>query len=263
MTIFDADRPLSVGVLFSGGASGFRYLRDHDPEYNDTYNVVCGVTTNPDATGITAFTRDDIPVEIHDIRAFYDSHDAKTSDLSLRETYDEQTLTILRQYEPDVLLLSGYMWILTDPVIESIPTINVHPADLTITDDEGNREYVGFDPVTDAIKAGEQETRSTVHFVTIDVDDGPILVRSAPCRVHRELVSALDKFNQDNGIENYITAHQEWMKWSGDGPAIGKALSLISTQNVEIDGETVLIDDEPGYYDLETGDITTTERDVN
>ncbi len=258
MTIFDANRPLNVGVLFSGGASGFRYLQEHDPKFNDTYHVVCGVTSNPDASGIDAFKRGDIPVETNDIRAFYDSHEAETSDLTLRETYDEKTLSILRQYNPDVLLLSGYMWILTDPVIDAIPTINVHPADLTITDEKGNREYVGFDPVTDAIKAGEPATRSTVHFVTIAVDDGPILVRSAPCRVHRELVGSLDKNHQEDEIENYITAHQEWMKWAADGPAIAQALTLISKRNVEIDGETVSIDGQSGYYELEHEEITQT-----
>lgn len=259
MTIFDANRPLKVGVLFSGGASGFRYLQEHDPGYNDSYEVVCAVTSTPDAPGIAAFEQDDIPVETRDIRAFYDSHDAEIRDLSLRETFDEQTLSILHQYEPDVLVLSGYMWILTDPVIDAIPTINVHPADLTITDADGNREYVGFDPVADAITAGEQETRSTVHFVTIDVDDGPILVRSSQCRVHRELVDTLDQFNQEDGIEQYISAHQEWMKWTADGPAIARALSLISARDIEIDGGTVIIDGHTGYYDLETGTITTTE----
>lgn len=250
MTIFDTDGTLRVGVLFSGGASGFRYLQEYDPGFGSTYQIVCSVTSNPDAAGIEPFRQEDIPVEVRDIRGFYESHDTDLQELSLRETFDEETRELLEEYAPDVLLLSGYMWILTSAVIDSYPTINVHPADLTISDEEGNRKYVGFDPVTDAITAGEEQTRSTVHFVTSDVDDGPILVRSDHCTVHRELVDTLKEFHADESLEKYIAAHQEWMKWASDGPAIAKALELLSTRRIEIDGETITIDGDHGYFDL-------------
>jgi len=142
------------------------------------------------------------------------------------------------------------MWILTEPITGAYPVINVHPADLAIEDDTGERRYIGADPVYDAIVAGETETRSTVHFVTPAVDAGSILVRSRPLPVHRDLVDDLDAFDAEGGIREYANAHQEWMKWEGDGPAIATALELIASGRVDYRDGTVRIDGTPGYTDL-------------
>jgi folate-dependent phosphoribosylglycinamide formyltransferase PurN len=109
---------------------------------------------------------------------------------------------------------------------------------------------VGADPVYDAVTAGDDATRSSVHFVTPEVDAGPILVRSKPFPVHRELVDALQEHGAEGGIRDYVDAHQEWMKWEGDGPAFAKALELIADGRVERDGANVFVDGEPGPVDL-------------
>ncbi|MDY6817153.1 MAG: formyltransferase family protein [Halobacteriales archaeon] len=253
MTVFDADRPMRVAVLFSGGASGFRYLREHDPNYGDAYTVVVGFTDDPTAPGIEALEAADVPVEHADIRAFYDERDAGMDDLDVRAEFDAHTAETLAEYTPDVVVLSGYMWILTTPVLDRFPTINVHPADLTIVDEDGDRVYVGADPVFDAIVAGEPATRSTVHFVTSAVDAGPLVVRSPPFEVHRELVATLLEFGAEDAIQQYVDAHQEWMKWRGDGPCFATALELLADGRVDrVDG-TVHIDGDPAIYDLDTG----------
>jgi len=132
------------------------------------------------------------------------------------------------------------MRILTSPVVSAFPVLNVHPADLRIKD-EGERVYTGFDAVRDAGLAGENETRSSVHLVTEEVDDGPILVVSPPFRVERGMVETLRERDED-ALDDYIGAHQEWMKWCGDGPALAKALGLaaegrIDLETGEVDGE--------------------------
>jgi folate-dependent phosphoribosylglycinamide formyltransferase PurN len=254
MPVFDADRPLRVAVLFSGGASGFRYLADEDPNYGDAYEVVCAFCTDPDAPGIAAVRDCDVPVESRDLRAFYEDRDAELSDLSVREAYDRRTRETVAAYDPDLILLSGYMWILTAPVVEAFPVLNVHPADLTVRED-GDRKYVGADPVFDAVVAGDDDTRSTVHFVTTAVDEGPILARSRPFEVHRELVADLQGHDAEAGLRDYADAHQEWMKWEGDGPAIATALELVATGRVDRDGATVRIDGEAGFFDLGEGGV--------
>lgn len=254
MPVFDADRPLRVAVLFSGGASGFRYLADEDPNYGDAYEVVCGFCTDPDAPGVAALRERDVPVETRDLRRFYDERDAETGDMEVREAYDRRTRDALAAYDPDLVLLSGYMWILTTPVVEAFPVLNVHPADLTVRED-GDRKYVGADPVYDAIVAGDDDTRSTVHFVTTAVDEGPILARSRPFEVHRELVADLQARDAESGLRDYADAHQEWMKWEGDGPAIARALELVADGRVDRDGATVRIDGQVGFYDLGDGEV--------
>lgn len=249
MIEFEADRPLRVVVFFSGGASGFRYLREHDPGYGDAYQIVGGFTDDPDAAGIEAFRAADVPVVVRDVRAFYDERDADLGDLGIRETFDEGTADRIAEFEPDLVLLSGYMWILTDPVVEAYPVVNVHPADLTITEDD-ERVYVGADPVFDAIADGREATRSSVHLVTTEVDAGPLLVLSKPFPVHRELVDSLQAFERETALRAYADAHQEWMKWEGDGPALAKALALLSAGRIGFDGATLTVDDEPGPYEL-------------
>lgn len=251
MPLFNKSRKLRVVAFFSGGASGFRYLANHDPNFGDSYSVVGGFTDDPECPGVAPLQERDIPVATHDIRAFYEARGAERTNLDVREDYDAETAERIQDFDPDLILLSGYMWILTEPVIGTYPTINVHPADLTITDDSGDRKYVGFDPVHDAIRAGEAETRSSVHFVTPEVDAGPILVRSKPHPVHTQLVEILREYDAADAIEAYAEAHQEWMKWTGDGPALATAVSLIADGRVTLDNNTLEIDGGPGPVDLD------------
>ena len=250
MTDLSFESPLRVVVLFSGGASGVRYLEEHDPAFGDAYEVVGGFSDDPGCVGVERLREAGVPVETNDLRAFYDERGADRDDLTVREAFDAETRDRIAGFDPDVVLLSGYMWILTEPIVGAFPVVNVHPADLALTDESGEPVYVGADPVFDAIAAGEDATRSSVHFVTTEVDAGPVLVRSRAFPVHRELVSDLTAHGADDGLRDYTDAHQEWMKWEGDGPAIAAALSLLSEGRVARDGDVLSIDGEPGPLDL-------------
>jgi folate-dependent phosphoribosylglycinamide formyltransferase PurN len=223
---------LRVFVFFSGGASGLRYLADEDPNYGEKYEVVGAFTDVPDAPGVEFVRQKGVPLETNDLEEFYAERDAPTTDLDVREEFDAETRAMISSYEPDVILLSGYMRILTSPVVSEYPIVNVHPADLRIEDD-GERVYTGFDPVRDAVLAGETETRSSVHLVTEDVDDGPLLVVSPPFPVEREMVETLRERNED-ALDEYLDAHQEWMKWKGDGPALAKTLELADDGRIDL-----------------------------
>ncbi len=253
--IADSEGPLRVVVLFSGGASGVRYLAENDPNCGDAYEVVGAFTDAPDAPGVEAVRERGVPVETNDIEAFYDERNADTGDMAVRAEFDRETRRRIERFDPDLLVLSGYMRILTDPLVEAYPIVNVHPADLTVTDGSGERVYTGADSVFDAVTAGEPETRSTVHLVTTDVDAGPILVRSPPFEVHRDLVETVETHGAEDALREYVDAHQEWMKWAGDGPALARALELVAAGRVEREGPGVLIDGQSGYWDLETGEI--------
>lgn len=78
-----------------------------------------------------------------------------------------------------MVVLVGYMSIVSPFLLYCYTTINVHPANLTILDENGKRKFVGKDPVRDAILAGEDSIRSTVHLVNEKVDDGAVLMVSA------------------------------------------------------------------------------------
>ena len=251
MPVFDADRPLRVVVFFSGGASGARYLLDHDPACGERYEVVGAFTDDPDAPGVEALAQRGVEVEAHDLEAFCEERGAAVGDMEVRAAFDAETAARVERFDADLVVLSGYMRILTAPVIEAYPVLNVHPADLTVTDDDGDRVYVGADAVHDAIVDGRAATRSTVHLVTAGVDEGPLLVRSRPFPVRREQVETLQAFAAGDALRDYADAHQEWMKWDGDGPALATALALVADGKVGFAPEGgLVVDGEPGPYDM-------------
>jgi phosphoribosylglycinamide formyltransferase-1 len=245
--VFGGESPLRVAALFSGGASGVRYLLSTA----GPWEFVGAVASSPDAPGIDALERAGVDVTVRDLRAFYAERSVETDDMAVREAFDEATRDHLRELDPtpDVVLLSGYTWIVTAPLVDAFPVLNVHPGDLAV-ETGGERVYTGLDPVTAAVEAGDRATRSTVHFVTPTVDAGPIVARSRPLRVHRDLVEGLSADGADDAFAQYVDAHQEWMKWAGDGPALATALELIAAGRVERDGGTVRIDGDAGFYDL-------------
>ena len=205
---------MRVVVFFSGGASALKYLLDNDPNLNVKYQFVGAFTDRKEAVGIELARHAGIPVEILDYREFIKERRAKFSDMIARREYFAQVIEKIAKWQPDILMQSGFMLIVTEPLLSQYKhrILNVHPADLTILDEHGRRRYVGLDAVTKAIQAGEKSTRSTIHLVTEEADAGPIVLLSDPLPV-------------EPGVDP--KAHQEKMKWACDGPAYQKTLELI------------------------------------
>jgi len=249
MALFEGDRPLRVVAFFSGGASGVRYLMDHDAAWGEAYEVVGAFTDDPDAAGVAHLEDAGVDVLARDIRGFYEGRGADLGDMAVRESFDSITADRVADFDPDLVVLSGYMWILTDPVLERYPVINVHPADLLVEDD-GERVYTGADAVYEAVTDGREHTRSSVHLVTAAVDDGPVLVRSRPLAVATDLVADLQAAGADDAVRSYADAHQEWMKWAADGPALAAALELVADGRVAVADDGAVVDGQPAPHDL-------------
>ncbi|MFB6214615.1 MAG: phosphoribosylglycinamide formyltransferase [Candidatus Bipolaricaulia bacterium] len=250
--------PLKVLALFSGGASGARYLLEEPAGKTGNFEIVAGIGDANDCSGIEVFERRNLPVDVVcGDRTCEDRDEEKGSGKS----YFERLTNAVDSYEPDILLLSGFMRIVKDPLLSKYEgrIINVHPADLRL-EEAGTRKYRGTDTVYRTIASGDEETRSTVHIVTAGVDQGPILVVSEPVPINRNLVHTLMKFNKET-VRRYADVVQEWMKWSCDGPAIQKCLSLISNGKVGIRAGKVYLEGEKGftkgYYDLKKDKIVS------
>lgn len=172
---------LNVAILCSHRAPGIRDLLD-DPARGVDYQIRCVIMNNRDLrerdeivdAGITCIARPQPP-----------------RDLVAREAYDADTARFLKIFGVDLVVLCCYLRILTRPMLDAFPgqIINLHDSDLA-----GTPKYVGLHATRDAIRAGARETRATAHWVTEEVDAGPILLRSAAfpvladARTHRELV---------------------------------------------------------------------------
>jgi len=101
------------------------------------------------------------------------------ADKRVREAYDQAICTAIDALDQPVqlIVLAGYMRLVTPTLLRAYPhrVINVHPADLNVCDMQGNRRYVGARAVADALRAGEERTRSCVIKVDEGCDTGPVV----------------------------------------------------------------------------------------
>jgi phosphoribosylglycinamide formyltransferase-1 len=90
-----------------------------------------------------------------------------------REERDLVMATWLEEHGAELVVLAGYMHLLTRPFLDRFPdrVVNVHPSLLP--------RFPGAHPLEDALAAGVEETGVTVHVVDEGVDTGPILVQVA------------------------------------------------------------------------------------
>ncbi len=113
------------------------------------------------------------------------------SDLAGREQRDETMAAWLERQRPDLVVLAGYMQILSPEFIGrfSERIVNVHPALLP--------SFPGLDAVGQALEHGVRITGVTVHFVDEGVDSGPIILQRAvpvpPARNRDELEDAIHR----------------------------------------------------------------------
>jgi folate-dependent phosphoribosylglycinamide formyltransferase PurN len=205
---------LKVALLCSRRAPGLAYVLREDKRRGETYELVAGLTTDPESEALAALRNAHVPAIVHDIRAFYAARGAKRTDLTVRRAYDERTLELLAPFDVDLLVLSGYLHIVTAPLLAAYPqrVINVHDADLTVLGSDGRPRYRGLHATRDAVRAGERATRCTVHLVTEDVDGGPPLARSTAFPV--------------GGRHHYV--QREWMMRAAWGPLVGNAIQIIA-----------------------------------
>ena len=152
---------LRVGVLVSGRGSNLQVLIEaaRDPFYPARVVMVCA---NRECPAIDLAKRAGISREVFRLARFPD-----------RRTRDLAMVKVLQQHGVELVVCAGYDAILerafTRPFAGRI--INLHPSLLP--------EFAGtMDAVARALESGAAETGCTVHIVTDDVDQGPILAQS-------------------------------------------------------------------------------------
>lgn len=259
---------MRVFVFFSGGASAMKYLIEQDPNCGKLYKIVGSFTNRREAPGLQVAEKHDIPTETIDEQEFYEQKNQ-----TKRETFYRQVLETMLSYEPDLIILSGYMDIITYPIIESEKkegeftnkVLNIHPADLgvmkkkgtssqkvpvpviripksmasnearkLITENNLERAYKGEDAVTDALLNGAKYTQSTCHIAQRKFDAGPIVTQSKKFPVKRKFIQQRLKRRDWRSVVTYGKKLQEEMKWKGDGPAYAKALEIIAKGRLTI-----------------------------
>ncbi|MFN7983133.1 MAG: formyltransferase family protein [Vicinamibacterales bacterium] len=229
-------RPARVAVLCSKRAPGLAHLLDC-AERSSAFAVVGVMTTEPDCADIDRVRERGIPVVCRDIHAFYAERGARlTRDWEVRAAYDAGTIDVVCAFTPDLVLLDGYLYLLTSSMLEAFPSrlLNLHFSDLMLRDADSRPTYPGIRAVRDAIVDGQAETCATVHLVNSEPDGGAPIVRSWGFPVS-PLVARARAWQAMDMLKAYAYAHQEWMLRDASGPLLEAALNLVTSGRVSLD----------------------------
>ncbi|MEF8834892.1 MAG: phosphoribosylglycinamide formyltransferase [Candidatus Thermoplasmatota archaeon] len=153
---------IDVAVMASGGGTDFQSIIDASEAGEIEAEVKLLITNNPEAYCIERAKKHDIDHSVLD-------HKGKS-----RQEHEQEIIEVLKRYDPDLIVLAGYMRILTNDFVDRYhgKMINIHPALLPLFGGEGMYGEKVHEAV---LEAGMKRTGCSVHFVTSEVDGGPII----------------------------------------------------------------------------------------
>lgn len=172
-----------VTVMVSGSGTNLQSVLDRALGGDLPIDVVAVVSNNAGAYALERAKKAGVPSQ----RVVAWKRKEET-----RETYDVRLLEEVRADEPDLVLMLGWMHLLSEPFVRAFPSLlNLHPAflpldpardDVVMPDGTQIPAYRGPDAVGDALRDERLWTGATVHAVTADTDRGPVIARK-PMRV--------------------------------------------------------------------------------
>lgn len=151
-----------IAVLISGSGTNLQALIDAQASDQLAGAEIVGVFSNrPNAKGLTRAEASGIPVQVLDHKTYAD-----------RATFDQVMQTVLDAWQPDLLVLAGFMRILTSEFVEHFAgrMLNIHPSLLP--------RYPGLHTHERALAAGDTVHGATIHFVTSELDGGPPVLQA-------------------------------------------------------------------------------------
>jgi phosphoribosylglycinamide formyltransferase-1 len=153
--------PLPLAVLISGGGSNLQALIDARRAGELAADIRVVVSNRSDACGLARAHRAGIETRVLDHRAF-----------PTRRDYDAALADLLRGFDPGLVLLAGFMRILTPDFVAGFRgrMFNIHPSLLP--------KYPGLHTHQRVLDAGDTKHGATVHFVTDELDGGPPVIQA-------------------------------------------------------------------------------------
>jgi phosphoribosylglycinamide formyltransferase 1 len=196
-----------LGVLVSGNGTNLQAIIDRIESGEINAKIACVISNKADAYALTRAAQHGIPVVVHENTGFTD-----------RRSYDAATVDLLRSYKVDLVILAGFMRILTDVMVNAFPDaiMNIHPALLP--------SFQGLHAQQQALDYGVRFSGCTVHFVDCGTDTGPIILQSV-------VPVELDDTEETLSARIQKAEHQTF----------AEAIKLFVEGKIEVDGRRVRI----------------------
>ena len=198
-------------ILISGNGSNLQSLIDHG---NKIDLKICSVISNKkDAFGLKRAERANIPTHFIDPNRF-----------KSRQDFDKQLITIIDEIDISLIILAGYMRILSSDFIHHFAgkILNIHPSLLP--------KFPGLNTHRKAIDAKEKYHGAAVHFVTEELDGGPIISQEIIDIDSNETEASLAK----KVLQKEHILYPKVIHWYTQG-----RLKLINKSTLELDGEII------------------------
>ncbi len=159
-------KKLRVGVLASGRGSNLQAIIDAIEAGRLDAQLVLVLSNKQDAVALERARKHGLTDVFLDPKPFAGQSDS-------REAYDRAVLNVLRKQDVELVLLAGYMKIVTPVLVKAYENrmMNIHPSLLP--------SFPGLDVQKKALDHGVKFSGCTVHFVTEGVDEGPIIIQAA------------------------------------------------------------------------------------
>ncbi len=151
----------SIVVLISGSGSNLQAILDAVASGFIAGRVSAVVSNKANVFGLERARRAGVATAVLDHKAYPD-----------RLSYDAALMAAIDEHQPDLVVLAGFMRILTPNFVEHYQgrLLNIHPSLLP--------KYQGLNTHQRAIDAGDAEHGCSVHFVTAELDGGPVILQA-------------------------------------------------------------------------------------
>lgn len=150
----------SLVVLVSGSGSNLQALIDAIESGEISARITAVISNVPDVFALQRAKQANIPAVVLD-HTRYES----------RAAFDTALQQCIAVYQPDLVVLAGFMRLLTPEFVQSFQgkMLNIHPSLLP--------KFRGLHTHQRALDTGEEEHGASVHFVTPDLDSGPVVIQ--------------------------------------------------------------------------------------
>jgi phosphoribosylglycinamide formyltransferase-1 len=204
--------PLRIAVLASGRGSNLQAIIEAIETGQVHAQIVAVISNKKDAVALERARKHGLPDLFVDPKPFAGRSDS-------REAYDRALLEVLEQRNVELVLLAGYMKIVTAVLVNAYANrmMNIHPSLLP--------SFPGLDVQKKALDWGCKLAGCTVHFVTEGVDEGPIILQAA--------VPVLDSDTPEALAERILEQEHK---------IYPRAVQLFSEGRLRVEGRRVLID---------------------
>lgn len=148
----------NIVILISGRGSNMQSIVEGCEAEGWNARIVAVISNNPDAAGLGWAQDKGIDTQAIDHRSY-----------ASRAEFDTALAQLISHYEPDWILLAGFMRILTPEFVQQFEgkVVNIHPSLLPL--------FPGLHTHRRALEAGHTKGGATVHLVTAELDHGPML----------------------------------------------------------------------------------------